>query len=250
MNATSSTDFDPPMFSECVIGYRRWIADADGQLWPISDRRQPWQPGVNQARCNRANTRSPGLRSHVGDQLLLGVSRSNGRVVLEWLPAHDAPIADCDCGLYSWRRPPGEWYGDPSSSELPNVVGAVASWGALHVHDAGFRAQYACIVTLAHPDDAASDVLTELQAIASRYGIELAPLSALESVASLYGAPLPDDLRPPAPTEEPAIHRPPDPPRPAPDATSAELRNPRCRVGFDGRPLPQAGFRFSGGNTA
>lgn len=239
MNATSSNDVDPPMFSECVIGYRRWICDADGQLWPISDRRQPWQPGVNRARCNRTHTPSHGLQW----------TNSNGRIVLEWLPAHDAPIADCDCGLYSWRRPPGKWYGDPSSAELPNVVGAVASWGTLHVHDAGFRAQYACIVTLAHPDHATSDVLTKLQALGSRYRAELTPLSTLENVASLHGSPLPADLRPPAPTEQPAIHPPPDPPRPAPDATPSELRNPRRGVGFDGRPLPQTGFGFSGSGT-
>lgn len=239
MNAISSSEFDPPMFSECVIGYRRWICDADGQLWPISDRRRSWQPGVNQARCNRAHTRSHGLQW----------ANSTGRIVLEWLPAHDAPIADCDCGLYSWRRPPGNWYADPSSSELPNVVGAVASWGALHVHDAGFRAQYACIVTLAHPDDATSDVLTKLQAIASRYWVELTPLSALESVASLHGSPLPDDLRPPASTPQPALHPPRDPPQPAPDATPAEVSNPKRGVGFDGRPLPQSGFGFSGSGT-
>ena len=241
MIASSGTEFDPPTFSECVIGYRRWICDVDGQLWPISDRRRAWQLGVNQARCNRAHTRSHGLQW----------AKRNGRTVLEWLPAHDAPISDCDCGLYSWRRPPVEWYGDRSSSELPNVVGAVASWGAVQVHDAGFRAQYACIVTLAHPDDATSDVLITLQAIASRYRAELTPLSALERVASLYGSPLPDDLRPPAPPEQPAaIHWPPDPPRSAPDATPAELRNPKRGVGFDGRPLPQTGLGFSGSGIA
>lgn len=238
MNATSSNEFDPPTFSECVIGYRRWIADPDGQLWPISDRRRPWRPGVNQARCN-AHAPSHGLQW----------ANSNGRTVLEWLPAHDAPISDCDCGLYSWRRPAVEWYDNSFSTELPNVVGAVASWGALHVHDAGFRAQYACIVTIAHPDDATSQVLTTLQAIASRYRADLSPLSALESVASVHGSPLPDDLRPPAPTEVPAIDWPPDPPRPAPDATPAELRNPTRGVGFDGRPLPHAGFGFSGSGT-
>lgn len=245
MTRAPGNEFDPPMFSECVIGYRAWISDADGQLWPIGDKRRPWRPGVNEARCNLDN-----LDNLDNPQSLrLQWSNHNGRVSLEQLPAHDAPIADCDCGLYSWRRPPGTWYDDPSRFELPWVIGAIASWGALHVHDAGFRAQYACIVAVAHPAGTTSDVMSELQAIAGRYRVELASLSELEHVAGLHGAPLRDDVRPPAPTADPITDRPPQPPQPAPDATSAELRTPR-RVGFDGRPLPHAGFGFSGSGTA
>lgn len=241
MTRAPGNELDPPIFSECVIGYRAWISDADGQLWPLYGQRRKrrlWQPGVNEARCNLDNPQS----------LRLQWSNHNGRASLEGLPAHGAPIADCDCGLYSWRRPPGTWYDDPSTSELPRVIGAIASWGALHVHDAGFRAQYACIVAIAHPAGATSDVMSELQAIAGRYRVELASLSDLEHVAGLHGAPLRDDVRPPAPTADPITDRPPQPPQPAPDATPAELCTPR-RVGFDGRPLPHAGFRFSGSGT-
>ncbi len=177
---------DVPTFTECVIGYRVWRADEHGQLWPLSSARRPWLPGTNTARCN---CRSPG-------SLRFEWSWYEGRRVLEPAPEHAAPQGNCSCGLYSWRRPVKAWYEAPTGSRPLKVVGAVASWGHLQVHAGGFRAEHACIVTLAYHHQTPTGVLPTLQPIAARYRVELVPLAALEQAASHYGTPLPDGLRP------------------------------------------------------
>jgi hypothetical protein len=187
--STSARATDPaevPFFSECVIGYRAWRADARDQLWPISARRRPWLPGINTARCNCGSWNS----------LRFEWSLYEGRRILEPAPEHPAPAQGCECGLYSWRRPRESWQLDPSRSSPPRVVGAVASWGALQVHAAGFRAEHACIVTLAHHADARPAALLALERIARRYRVELVPLDDLEEAASQHGTPIPDDVRP------------------------------------------------------
>ena len=85
-------------------------------------------------------------------------------------------------------------------ASLPRVIGAVASWGALHVHDDGFRAEHACVVSLAYHAAARPEALAVLERIARRYRVDLVPLDELEEAASRHGTPLPDDLRPPAVT--------------------------------------------------
>src|SRR5439155_1374472 len=172
-------------FVECVSGYRAWLADARDQLWPISDCRRPWVPGINTARCNCGE----------GSRLRLGWSLAGGHRVLEPAPEHPAPAADCECGLYSWRRPRRRWRDDPVRASLPRVIGAVASWGALYVHDDGFRAEHACVVSLAYHAAARPEALAVLERIARRYRVDLVPLDELEEAASRHGTPLPDDLR-------------------------------------------------------
>jgi hypothetical protein len=73
-------------------------------------------------------------------------------------------------------------------------VGATASWGHLQVHAAGFRAEYACIVALGYQQSAMRDTIAALARIASRYRVQLVPLTELEQVASRHGTPLPDTL--------------------------------------------------------
>jgi len=174
-------------FVECVSGYRAWLADARDQLWPISDCRRPWVPGINTARCNCGEWSS----------LRFEWSLYEGHPVLEPPPEHPAPAADCECGLYSWRRPRRRWRDDPVRASLPRFIGAVASWGALHVHDDGFRAEHACVVSLAYHAAARPEALAVLERIARRYRVDLVPLDELEEAASRHGTPLPDDLRPP-----------------------------------------------------
>jgi hypothetical protein len=184
-----------PTFSECVIGYRAWWADEADQLWPIGVRRRPWAPGINTARCNCGTW----------DSLRFEWSWHEGRRVLEPAPEHPAPQVDCECGLYSWRRPNPSWRRDSGWWSLPWVTGAVASWGALQVHDGGFRAEHACVVTLAWHPEAPPETVAALGRIARRYRADLVPFDVLEEAASRHGTPLPDDLRPP----------PEDPPAPA-----------------------------------
>jgi hypothetical protein len=219
-----------PTYSQCVLGYRAWDADAEGRLWPISDGRRPWVPGINAARCN----------CDVTSSLRLEWSTWEGRRRLEPAPKHDAPAADCECGLYSWRRPRQAWSDARASATPPRVVGAVASWGLLHVHDAGFRAEYACVVTLAHRADIDAPSFAALAAIARSYRADLVPLAMLEQAAAEHGAALADHVRPtPTPAPAPTPHfeelRPPAAVGPAPDARPEDLGRP-IPMGFDGRP--------------
>ena len=177
---------DVPTFSECVVGYRAWRADTKELLWPLHSTRRPWSPGVNTARCNCRTSSS----------LRFEWSWHEGRRVLEPAPGHDAPDDHCVCGLYSLRHPRKAWFDTPAWSASRHVVGAVASWGHIQVHNAGFRAEHACIVTLAYHPDTPPDGLQALEQIAARYRVELVPLAELEQAASHHGSPLPESVHP------------------------------------------------------
>lgn len=173
-----------PTFSECVLGYRAWGIDGQGRLWPISDKCSPWEPGVNTARCN----------CRVTGALSFDWSWRDGRRVLEAHPRHAAPDPDCRCGLYSWRRPPRRWAHDQRLASGTRVCGAVASWGQIQVHGPGFRAEHACVVTLAYPVGTGVEEMQTLERVAARYGVDLVPLDQLQEAASRHGSPLPDSL--------------------------------------------------------
>lgn len=219
--STSTPDVgDVPTYGLCVIGYRAWRADAHGRLWPISDSRRPWVPGIHTARCNCDDDH---------EHLRLEWSTFDGKPRLEPAPSHRAPHAGCECGLYAWRHPLAAW-DDPARATPPRVVGAVACWGLLQVHGDGFRAEHACIVTLAHHDDVEPGALATLRTIARRYRVDLVRLADLEEAARQHGSPLPDEVRPsPAATEtvdgdrrDPPARRG-DVPRPGPDATPDDV---------------------------
>jgi hypothetical protein len=187
--STTVAASDAPLFAECVIGYRAWEADTHDRLWPISARRRPWLPGINTARCNcRSNW--PSLRFEW--------STFDGRRVLEPAPGHAAPFQGCDCGLYSWRRPKERWRERPLRSSPRRVVGAIASWGAVQVHNDGFRAEHACVVTLAYHPRLQPEAHAVLERIARRYRVDLVTIDELEQAASRHGTPLADDVRPQA----------------------------------------------------
>ena len=126
------------------------------------------------------------------------------------------------------------------------MIGAIASWGQLQVHRDGFRAEHACVVTLAYHPGTHPDALTTLEQIAARYRVELVPLAELEQAASRHGTPIPDSLRPPTGLPTPAdlpqthveIQR-------APDATVEEVGSAPPKIGFDGKPLPKPMFEGS-----
>jgi len=167
------------VFTQCVVGYRAWIADSD-LLWPIAVRHAPpWQPGVNTAQCRRD---APRLASEA-------------EPACERSPQHVAPDAECRCGLYSLRNLRREWgcWLSIDAGDEWTVVGAVASWGRIEVHRAGFRAEHARVVALAHRPWAGADGAA-VHRIAERYGVEVTGLCDLEVAASRYGAPLPDKL--------------------------------------------------------
>jgi len=186
---------DIPTFSECVIGYLAWDADSDAQLWPLHSRRRPWLPGINTARCNCRTTNSLRFEWYWHE----------GRRVVEPAPAHPAPEPGCACGLYSWRRPPRAWYQRVTPNSPLRVIGAIASWGHMQVHDGGFRAEHACVVTLAYRGQTPADAMAALERIAARYRVELVPVGELEQAASRHGTPLPATLRPRPAESEPEM---------------------------------------------
>jgi hypothetical protein len=156
-----------PVFSECVIGYRRWKIDSAGLLWPITMNIAPWRPGVNKAEC-------PTKRHH-------------------------APSKKCECGLYTLRRPPSaemEW-------PLETIVGAVVSWGDLQVHPNGHRSEYAQIVAFARPifgveieDWECERLRKALMNLSEFYGVPVVPEHQLQAEALKHGSVLPDDVYP------------------------------------------------------
>lgn len=173
-----------PVFSECVIGFRAWGADGNQQLWPMTRHRRPWVPGINTARCECRTSSS----------LRFEWTWQDGRRVLEPAAAHEAPDEECSCGLYSLRRPRREWFVRPELSVPPRVIGAVASWGRMQVHDSGFRAEHACVIAIARHHAAAREAVQELARIASRYRVELVFVDELKDAAARYGSPLPELL--------------------------------------------------------
>lgn len=220
--SAASAVTEVPTFTECVLGYRAWRIDDQDRLWPISDRRRAWEPGINTARCNCV----------VPGTLSFDWSWRDGRRVLEPHPRHEAPSEGCTCGLYSWRRPRQGWKHNRSFASASTVWGAVASWGRLQVHGPGFRAEHACVVTLAYPPSVSAEAMKKLARVAQRYRVELVPLDRLEEAASRHGSPLPDSLRPEGEPEQP-------PTRPRPDeqpggAGSRLRRSPRPGL----EPLP------------
>ena len=76
------------------------------------------------------------------------------------------------------------------------------------------------------------------------YRADLVPLDELEAAAAEHGAPLADDVRPPAPAAAPPSA--PVAPQPwAPDATVDAVGIPITR-GFDGKPLKRPPLIFNG----
>jgi hypothetical protein len=127
----------------------------------------------------------------------------------------DVPVfSECVIGYRQWhvdaldqlwpitvvRRPwlPGvnEAVCDRTSAAL--VVGAVAFWGDVRVHREGFRAEKACVVSLAYRSDERADVFRVLERVAARYKVALVAYSDLEADARRHGAPLPESLQPPS----------------------------------------------------
>jgi hypothetical protein len=214
----AATAHDLPLFSECVVGYRRWHADDANRLWPLWASRRPWTPGINTARCNCESSTS----------LRFEWNEFDGRRVIEPAPEHDAPDEHCECGLYSWRQPRPAWQTDAARSTPPSVIGAVASWGRIQVHADGFRAEHACVVLLAHHPEVGGAELAGLTDISELYRVDIVDVDELEQRALEYGSPLPASVTPaPAALIEPTPRRPASVPPAAPRREDRAAQPPR-----------------------
>jgi hypothetical protein len=152
----TETSLSAPDLVRPLIGFRQWRLH-DGALYSIwTD--DPWRGGLLRARCRGSFNCYAGMRA--------------------------APDPDCTCGVYAWHRqvPLG------ASPTRDLVAGAVALWGALEIHAAGMRAEFARIVTLALPVTRASKRL-ELAIAAGELGVDLVPHRHLVAAAMAHGTP-------------------------------------------------------------
>lgn len=165
----------PPVFSQCVVGYRAWNIDPLGRLRPRTCDVAPWIPGINTAKCERGHYYPWGQ----GYQL------------------HDAPAEDCDCGLYARF----------ATSDLPTieynldaswvtVIGSVAAWGDLRIHPNGMRAEKMCVTALALTDGMPAEIRVLVEQVATKYHVSAVAHDLLQAEAEMHGMPLPNDTRP------------------------------------------------------
>ncbi len=75
-------------------------------------------------------------------------------------------------------------------------MGVTAAWGEIEVYAAGFRAEYASGIALAHEPSRSTGPPARLREAARRYGVRLVPLADLEAEASEFALPLPDVVLP------------------------------------------------------
>lgn len=102
-----------------------------------------------------------------------------------WLSApHDAPHADCRCGIYGYHRPGVQAY----YGEWEWVDGIVIAWGRIEAHRDGLRAEHARVCALARRPGAAP--------VAAQLGVDLVEPAELGEAAASYGSPLPATLVP------------------------------------------------------
>jgi hypothetical protein len=210
-----------PLFTEPVVGYRCWemghvpaddvtyplskstgahmVVDANGDpveqlpaLLPVGWRStgKPWVPGRNDAVCAQLWTTTAAVVTV--DGYVLNATH------VEW--THKAPDPNCGCGLYAMHtidvalEHAAVW-------GVTWVLGAVLGWGALEVHDDGWRAQHACVVALAIQreviEPGAGVRRQSVRAVAERYRAELVPYPQdLPAVAESRGKPLPASAYP------------------------------------------------------
>jgi hypothetical protein len=146
-----------------VIAFRAWRVVDGALLSPYIPCR--WEGPVMHAECYPANR-------------TLEFGRG-------WLAApHDAPHADCRCGIYAYHRPGVQAY----IGEFEWVNGIVAAWGRIEAHRDGLRAEHARVCALADRPGAA--------AVAQRLGVDLVARDDLADAAADYGSGLPASLVP------------------------------------------------------
>jgi hypothetical protein len=153
-----------PDFASAVAGYRAWQLGPGGVLFPLAlPAAPPWEPGVNRASCFAARCRD----------------------------GHAAPGPECMCGLHALHRP------DDGRLKLGHpAVGAIAAWGEIEVYAAGFRAEYACVIALAHRASRSPRAAVALRDAARHYGVRLVSLDELEAEAREFALPLQEEALP------------------------------------------------------
>lgn len=148
-----------PDFSTPVLGFRVWCLADDGRLEPYSLGKS-WLPGVNTAECCIEGSR------------------------------HSPPVGDCGCGFYALHDDRDRRL-ERQHAKRAHALGAIAAWGEIEVHWAGFRARYACVLALAAPNGASGPHLERLRRAAERYRVPLVPRGRLRAAGRRYADWLP-----------------------------------------------------------
>jgi len=126
---------DTPLFPQAVLGYRCWCPgyflrtgvgdqEIDKLLYPLGYAHRSLQRIINKELASPFRPWTPGVN-------VAGCWEGAG---------HQAPYADCDCGLYAWHHPLTDADLSPEP-EISLLGGAIIACGDLRVHQQGFRAQ-------------------------------------------------------------------------------------------------------------
>jgi hypothetical protein len=110
------------------------------------------------------------------------------------LPSHAAPHPDCSCGLYAYHDT------DADHLETDPIVGIVQAWGALQVHEHGFRAEHLRVVALALgepvPGVAGERFAEAARRASAWWKVPLLVRDELAASLSEFGSSIPVELRP------------------------------------------------------
>lgn len=148
-----------PDLIEPLLGYRFWRVGRDGSLRCMLSR-DVWLAGGNRASC--------------------------------WRCGHEAPGRLCRCGFNALHGPPEHEFDEHRGA----VLGAIAAWGQIEVHQAGFRAQFAQVIALADGGVRRSPRRSRIVRAATRYEVPLVPLDQLAEAAGVHATPVDPALLP------------------------------------------------------
>lgn len=153
--------------TQAILGFRLWPLTPDGLGAATS--RKGWQPGVNQAECQKIDMYS-----------LFGRYTQEG--------CEHAPQQDCACGLYAWHTL--DQLAEYNPSVGMRLYGAVAGWGRMFSHHDGWRSEYARVVAFAVKDDTPF-MRAIAQVVADQYKVPLVPFDMLQLQGALHAQPMP-----------------------------------------------------------
>jgi hypothetical protein len=159
-------------------------------LWSAGMGAARWKPGVARAECRLDEARARGYP---------GWPRVGG--------PHEAPHRDCACGFYAHHDLLGVYTSRAGGGD--QVIGAIAAWGRIEVHQSGFRAEFAKVVAIALMERQVvgdAEKRAELELLAERYSADCVSVVDLEEAALKHGIRVPEDLLPYAEPEWEEIH--------------------------------------------
>jgi hypothetical protein len=136
---------DGGVITEPIIGYRDFVlrTSIDGPIL-MSRNDHPWPYRKRQR----------------------ALCAAQGTANVQPFSQHDAPDADCHCGIYAYARPD-----DPNLKSTNVVWGEVALWGEVLICEKGFRAEFGYPLTLFMKDNGRKTVRYLAEELEDLYGV-------------------------------------------------------------------------------